>query len=713
MRRFVKNAMLLSVLFAYVGCASLTSSSTTLNYPVTTKGTQVDDYHGVQVADPYRWLEDDNSAETAAWVKAENKVTSAYLKRIPARKKINKRLTKLWNYEKYGLPYKKGDRYFYSKNNGLQNHYVLYTMKSLDDKPRVLLDPNKLSSDGTVAVSGQALSEDGSLLAYAISESGSDWKTWHVRNVETGNDLDDEVEWSKFSGASWTHDNSGFFYSRYDAPEEGAELKGQNYFHKLYFHKLGTKQLEDVLVYDRPDQKEWGFGGDVTEDGHYLIVSVWKGTARKNLVFFKNLASPDSPFVELISVFENQYGFVGNDGPVFFFQTDNEAPLSRLIAIDIRNPSKYNWKEIVPESKDTLRGVSLVNNMFVASYLHDAQTKIRIFGMDGSHVRDVKLPGIGSARGFGGKKTDTETFYSFTGFTTPGAVYKYDLATGTSTLFRKPKVDFDATEYETKQIFYNSKDGTRIPMFITHKKGLKLDGNNPTLLYGYGGFNIPLTPSFSVGNLVWMEMGGVYAMPNLRGGGEYGKAWHEGGMKLTKQNSFDDFIAAAEWLIENNYTNSSKLAIRGRSNGGLLVGACMTQRPDLFAVALPGVGVLDMLRFNKFTIGWAWESDYGSPQDPAEFKALYGYSPLHNLKKGTAYPATLINTADHDDRVFPAHSFKFAAALQAAHTGDNPVLIRIETKAGHGAGKPTAKRIEEIADEWAFVVKNLDMEAVD
>ena len=711
MRRFIKSVVLLSVLFAYAGCAGLTSGTTTLTYPVTTKGTQVDDYHGVQVADPYRWLEDDNSKETAAWVKAQNKVTKGYLKHIPARKKISKRLTKLWDYEKYRQPFKKGERYFYEKNNGLQNHYVLYTMKSLDDKPRVLLDPNKLSSDGTVSVSGQSLSEDGSLLAYAISESGSDWKTWHVRNVETGKDLDDEVEWSKFSGASWTHDNSGFFYSRYDAPEEGAELKSQNHFHKLYFHKLNTKQSEDVLVYDRPDQKEWGFGGYVTEDGQYLIISVSKGTERKNLVFFKNLASPDSPFVELISEFENQYVFVGNDGPVFFFRSDNEAPLSRLIAIDIRNPSKYNWKEIVPQSQDTLRSVSLVNNMFVASYLHDAQTNVRIFGMDGSHVRDVKLPGIGSAWGFGGKKTDTETFYSFTGFTTPGAVYRYDLATGTSTLFRKPQVDFDADEYETQQVFYYSKDGKRIPMFITHKKGLVLDGNNPTLLYGYGGFNIPLTPSFSVGNLVWMEMGGVYAMPNLRGGGEYGKPWHEGGMKLTKQNTFNDFIAAAEWLIENKYTNSSKLAIRGRSNGGLLVGACMTQRPDLFAVALPGVGVLDMLRFNKFTIGWAWESDYGSPQNAEEFKALYSYSPLHNLKQGTAYPATLINTADHDDRVFPAHSFKFAAALQAAHTGDNPVLIRIETKAGHGAGKPTTKRIAEIADEWAFVVQNLGMTA--
>ncbi len=711
-----KSAVFLSTLLLYAGCAGLSpkvaavESSRPLVYPKTHKVDQLDDYHGVKVADPYRWLEDDNSAETAAWVEAQNKVTFAYLEDIPARKTINKRLTKLWNYQKYGLPFKKGDRYFYYKNDGLQNQYVLYTMKSLDDKPRVLLDPNKLSADGTVAVSGTSVSEGGNLLAYALSESGSDWKEWHVRDVRTGKDLGDHVEWSKFSGASWTHDHKGFFYSRYDEPEEGAELKEQNYFHKLYYHQLGGPQSEDVLVYDRPDQKEWGFGGEVTEDGGYLIITVWKGTERKNLIFFKNLAQPDGPVVELIDEFENQYDFVGNDGPIFWLRTDNKAPRYRLIAIDIRNPARYNWKEVIPQSKDTLRNVSLVNDMFIASYLHNAYSKIKIFSFDGAHVRDIELPGLGSAFGFGGKREDVETFYSFTSFTTPGTIYRYDMKTGSSEVFREPKVDFDPNDYQTEQVFYESKDGTPIPMFMTHKKGLKLDGNNPTLLYGYGGFNIALTPSFSVANLVWMERGGVYAMPNLRGGGEYGKEWHEAGMKLAKQTVFDDFIAAAEWLIDNDYTNPDKLAIGGRSNGGLLVGACMTQRPDLFAVALPGVGVLDMLRFHKFTIGWAWVSDYGSPDNPEEFKALYAYSPLHNLTKGTSYPATLITTADHDDRVFPAHSFKFAATLQEAHQGDKPVLIRIESKAGHGAGKPTSKRIEELADQWAFVVKNLGMD---
>ena len=715
MSMFKRSALLLSALFVFAGCADVSrkvssvESAKPLVYPKTAKVDQVDDYHGVKVADPYRWLEDDNSAETATWVEAQNKVTFGYLEHIPARKSINKRLTKLWNYEKYRLPSKKGDRYFLEKNDGLQNHYVLYTMKSLEDQPRVLLDPNKLSADGTVSVSGKSFSEDGKLLAYALSESGSDWMSWHVRDVETGKDLPDVIKWSKFSGASWTHDQEGFYYSRYDAPAEGAELKAKNFYHKLYYHKLGTSQSEDVLTYHRPDEKEWGFGSTVTEDGRYLMISVWKGTERKNQVFFRNLAVPDSPIVELIDKFENQFDFIGNEGPVFWFRTDHQAPRYRMIAIDIRNPAKYNWKEVIPQSEDTLRGVSLINNMFVASYLHDAHTNVRIFGVDGSHVRDVKLPSLGTAWGFGGKKTDTETFYSFTSFTTPGTIYRYDMPTGTSELFRRPKVDFTARDYETKQVFFKSKDGTRVPMFITHKKGLKLDGNNPTYLYGYGGFNISLTPSFSVSNLVWMEMGGVYAMPNLRGGGEYGKDWHEAGMKLTKQNVFDDFIAAAEWLIDNKYTNSNKLAIGGRSNGGLLVGACMTQKPDLFAVALPGVGVLDMLRFNEFTIGWAWVSDYGSPQDPEEFKALHAYSPLHNLKTGTSYPATLITTADHDDRVFPAHSFKFAATLQEAHVGNNPVLIRIESKAGHGAGKPTSKRIEELADQWAFVAYNLGM----
>jgi prolyl oligopeptidase len=555
-----------------------------------------------------------------------------------------------------------------------------------------------------------AVSENGAYLAYGLSSAGSDWVEWYVRDIATGVDTDDRLQWVKFSGASWSHDHQGFFYSRYDEPDETTKLEAVNYYQKLYYHRLGNPQGDDVLVYDRPDQKEWGFGGGVTEDGRYLIISVWKGTDPNNLVFYKDLRAPDSPVVELITEFEASYSFVDNEGPLFWFRTDLEAPKGRLIAIDIAQPERGAWQEIIPESDDTLEGVGLLNHQFVADYLKDAYTTIRIFSLTGELVREVALPGIGSAGGFDGKRGDTETFYSFTSFTVPSAIYRYDMVTGRSTLYRQPEVDFDPAAYTTTQMFYESKDGTRVPMFITHKTGLELNGQNPTLLYGYGGFSISLTPAFSVGNLVWMEMGGIYAVPNLRGGGEYGEEWHQAGTKLHKQTVFDDFIAAAEWLMAAGYTSPAKLAIMGGSNGGLLVGACMTQRPDLFAAALPAVGVMDMLRFNQFTIGWAWESDYGSPQNEAEFRALYAYSPLHNLKPGTAYPATLITTADHDDRVVPAHSFKFAAALQAAHQGEAPVLIRIETKAGHGAGKPTAKVIEEVADKWAFLAANLGME---
>ncbi|MBV8884897.1 MAG: S9 family peptidase, partial [Chroococcidiopsidaceae cyanobacterium CP_BM_RX_35] len=478
---------------------------------------------------------------------------------------------------------------------------------------------------------------------------------------------------------------------------------------KLYYHRLGQPQSEDVLVYHRLDQKEWGFNGGVTEDGRYLVVSVWRGTDPKNLVFYRDLTNPDASVVELISEFAASYSLIDNDDSIFWFRTDLNAPRGRVIAIDINNPTPDQWQEIIPEAAETLEGVSLLNNQFVAEYLKDAQTQIKIFNLDGSFVREVALPGIGSAGGFGGKRYDTETFYSFTSFTTPATIYRYDMVGGESTIFRQPQVDFNPADYETKQVFYTSKDGTQVPMFITHKQGMQLDGSHPTFLYAYGGFNISITPSFSVGILVWMEMGGIYAVPNLRGGGEYGEEWHQAGTKLNKQNVFDDFIAAAEWLIANKYTSPAKLVIAGGSNGGLLVGACMTQRPDLFGAALPAVGVMDMLRFHKFTIGWAWESEYGSPDNLEEFQALYAYSPLHNLKPGTSYPATLITTADHDDRVVPAHSFKFAAALQAAHRGAAPVLIRIETKAGHGAGKPTTKIIAEIADRWAFLVRSLDM----
>jgi prolyl oligopeptidase len=701
--------------FAVVAClfAALTTQQMikSNNYPPTRKSDQVDDYHGVKVADPYRWLENLDSEETKAWVEAQNKLSFGYLAGIPARSTLKDRITKLWNYEKYGVPFKEGNRYFYFRNSGLQNQSVLYTVTGLEAPPQMVLDPNTMSADGTVAVSGIQPSPDGKLVAYGISASGSDWQEWKVRDVASGKDLSDHLKWVKFSGVSWTQDGKGFFYSRYDEPK-GDQLKAINYFQKVYFHKLGTPQTEDVLVYERPDQKDWLFGGNVTEDGNYLIITAFQGTDTKNRVYYKDLKNAPTPVVKLLDEFDAAYNFVGNDGTRFWFQTDLNASRGKIVEIDISNPARDKWKLIVPETKEALQGTTLVDNKFILNYLKDAYTQVKIHDTNGKFLREVTFPGIGSASGFGGKAKDKETFYYFTGFTTPTTIYRYDMTTGKSTVFREPKVDFNPAQYETKQVFYKSKDGTKVPMFITHKKGLKLDGNNPTYLYGYGGFNISMTPAFSVANMVWMEMGGVYAQPSLRGGGEYGEDWHQAGMKLKKQNVFNDFIAAAEWLIANKYTSTSKLAIGGGSNGGLLVGAALTQRPDLFGAALPAVGVMDMLRFQKFTIGWAWVSDYGSSENPEEFKALYSYSPLHNIKPGTKYPPTMITTADHDDRVWPGHSFKFAAALQAAQGGDAPILIRIETKAGHGAGKPTSKTIEEIADRWAFLVKTLNMNNV-
>jgi len=681
-----------------------------LSYPVAKTVDQVDDYHGVKVADPYRWLEDTDSADTHAWVEAENKLTFGYLEQIPYRKSIHDRLTKLWNYERFGVPEQQGGRYFYQHNSGLQNQSVLYVAESLTAEPRVLLDPNTLSTDGTVALVGHAVSDDGKLLAYGTSASGSDWMEWRVREVSTGKDLPDLIKWVKFSGASWTKDGKGFFYSRYDEPKQGTMLRDANYFQKLYFHRLGTPQAEDKLIYERPDNKELGFAGQVTDDGHYLMITVWQGTSPKNRLYYKDLTKPDSEVVKLLDDFDAEYQFIDNDGPVLWMKTDLDAPRGRLIAIDTQHPERANWKTIVPEGKDKLNSANVLNDSFVLAYLKDAQTEVRVYDLSGKFIRNVDLPGIGTADGFGGKRKDKETFYAFTSFIVPTSIYRYDLEAGKSAVFRQPKVDFDPNRYETEQVFYNSKDGTRVPMFLTHKKGLKMDGQNPLLLYAYGGFNISLTPAFSVPNIVWLEMGGVYAQPNLRGGGEYGEDWHQAGTKLKKQNVFDDFIGAAEWLIANHYTTPSKLAIRGGSNGGLLVGACLTQRPDLYGATLPQVGVMDMLRFHKFTIGWAWTSDYGSSDDPDIFKALYAYSPLHNLKAGTKYPATLVTTADHDDRVVPGHSFKFAATLQADQAGSAPVLIRIETKAGHGAGKPISKQIEEIGDAWTFVAKNLNIE---
>ncbi len=687
--------------------------TTGLRYPATAMGPVVDDYHGEQIADPYRWLEELDTPDTRAWVEAQNKLTFGYLGEIKEREQLRARLTKLWNFERYGLPVREGGRVFYSKNDGLQNQSVMYVTDKPDAAPRVLLDPNTLSTDGTVALSGTALSEDGKLLAYGLASAGSDWQEWHVRDVGTGQDLPDVIKWVKFAGASWTKDGKGFFYSRYDEPATGA-MVAKNEFQKLYYHKLGTPQAEDALIYERKDQAKWGFGGGVTEDGRYLIINVWEGSADKNRVFYTDLKPGvgKGKVVELLNAFDAQYGFVGNDGPVFYFQANKDAPRGKVLAIDTRKPNASDpttWTTLVPEAPETLRGVSYVGGQLLLTYLKDARSQVKQFDKKGKLVREVALPGIGSAYGFGGEKTDKDTFFVFTSYTTPATIYRHDIASGKSEVYRQPKVDFDPTQYETSQVFYKSKDGTQVPMFLTHKKGLQKDGKNPTYLYGYGGFNVALTPSFSVADLTWMEMGGVLAVANLRGGGEYGREWHEAGTKLRKQNVFDDFIGAAEYLIAEKFTSPDKLAIGGRSNGGLLVGAAITQRPDLFAAALPGVGVMDMLRFHKFTIGWGWVPDYGSADDPTEFKALRAYSPLHNLKAGTKYPATLVHTADHDDRVVPGHSYKFAAAMQAAQGGDKPVLIRVEVKAGHGAGKPTSKQIEEWVDLWGFLVKNLGM----
>ena len=698
------------LLFAIALLAGNAPSASKLDYPKAKTVDQIDDYHGTKVADPYRWLEDTDSADTTAWVQAENKLTFSYLDQIPYRPAIHERLTKLWNYERYGVPEQHGGRYFYQHNNGLQNQNVLFVANSLNAEPRLLLDPNTLSSDGTVALSGQAITDDGKLMAYGTAASGSDWMEWHVRDVDTGKELSDLVKWVKFSGASWTKDGIGFYYSRYAEPKEGAPLRDANYFQKLYYHRLGTAQSEDLLIYERPDNKELGFAGSVTDDGRYLVITVWQGTSPKNRLYYKDLSQADSPVVKLLDDFDAQYQFIDNDGPVFWFKTDLDTPRSRLIAIDTRKPERSNWKTIVPQAAETMTNANVVDDKFLVEYLKDAQTEVRVYDLQGKFLRDVDLPGIGTAPGFSGKRKDKETFYAFTSFTVPTTIYRYDPEKGASAIFRQPKVDFDPSRYETKQIFYQSKDGTRIPMFLTYKKGMKLDGQNRVLLYAYGGFDISLTPAFSVPNLVWLEMGGVYAQPNLRGGGEYGEDWHLAGTKLHKQNVFDDFIGAAEWLIANHYTTSSNLAIRGGSNGGLLVGACLTQRPDLYGATIPQVGVMDMLRFHKFTIGWAWTSDYGSSDDPELFKAIYAYSPLHNLKPGTKYPATFITTADHDDRVVPGHSFKFAATMQADQAGPAPVLIRVETKAGHGAGKPISKQIDEIADAWSFVAYNLNMD---
>jgi prolyl oligopeptidase len=685
-----------------------------ISYPPTRKADVVDDYRGTKVPDPYRWLEDVDSPETRAWVEAENRVTFGYLEQIPERAWI-RRLTELWDYPKYGAPFKKGGRYFFFKNAGLQNQAVLYTQTALTAAPAVLLDPNTLSADGTVALSTLALSEDGRLLLYGTSGSGSDWQEFRVRDVSTGHDRSDHLRWIKFSGAAWTHDGAGFFYSRYPEPAAGGDpLLALNRDQKVYYHRLGTDQSADRLVYERPDQPDWGFGAEVSADGRYLVLNVWLGTDRRNRIYYAALgdaARPrlGAPIVRLLDAFDAGYEFVGNDGPVFYFATDLDAPRKRVIAIDTRKPDRTAWREVIPQRADVLEGVQIIHDTFVARYLHDAHSVLELIALDGKPAGEVALPAIGSIVQVSGERHDAEMFYAFTSFLYPTTIFRHDFTTGRTSVFKAPEIAFDPSGYETVQVFYRSKDGTRVPMFLTYRKGLRKDGANPTYLYGYGGFNVNLTPAFSIGVLVWLEMGGIYAQPILRGGAEYGEEWHQAGMLERKQNVFDDFLAAAEYLNAEGYTSPARLAIGGGSNGGLLVGAAMTQRPDLFGAAVPAVGVMDMLRFHRFTIGWAWVTEYGSADSVAHFPFLYAYSPLHHLKPGTRYPATLITTADHDDRVVPGHSFKFAAALQAAQAGSAPVLIRIETKAGHGAGKPTAKIIDEQTDRWAFLVRALNI----
>ncbi len=677
--------------------------------PPTRKCDQVDDYFGTKVADPYRWLEDDNAPGTKAWVAAQNQVTSAHLAAIPRRKAILERLQTLQDYEKYTAPRKEGRNYFYTHNTGLQNQAVVFVTTDPAKPGKVLLDPNTLSKEGTMALAGMSPSPDGKLVAYAVASAGSDWKTWKVRDVATGKDLPDELQWTKFANVAWNHKGTGFFYVAYAAPGQGDALKGVTKSPKVRFHAMGTPQADDTLVYERPDQPEWYLGPDVSDDGRWLTIHVSKGDAPEHAVFVKDLRKPGAKVVPFLERFDARYSPVGSKGDTFYFKTDKGAPRGRLVAIRVSHPDPKDWTELIPQAPgtDVLQGVSLVGGRFVANWMRDAHTVITFHSLKGARLSELALPGVGSAGGFHGKIQDREAFYTYTSFNAPPAIYRYDFATGASKVLHAPKVAFDPSAYVVTQVFYPSKDGTKIPMFLVHRKGLALDGNNPTLLYGYGGFDVSLNPSFSAVRIAWLEMGGVYAQPSLRGGGEYGKAWHDAGRLANKQNVFDDFIAAGEWLIKNRYTSTPRLAINGGSNGGLLVGACLNQRPDLWGAAVPEVGVMDMLRFHKFTVGWGWKGDYGSSDTPEGFRTLLAYSPLHNVKPGTAYPPTLILTSDHDDRVVPAHSHKFTATLQAAQAGPAPILTRIATNAGHGAGKPTAKILEEKADVYAFLIEAL------
>lgn len=686
--------------------SSCNTKNEKINYPETRKTDTIDVYFGTQVADPYRWLEDDNSEETAAWVKAQNDVTNAYLAKIPFRDQVRERLTSMWNYPRYGVPFKKGGKYFFFKNDGIQNQSVLYIQDSLQAEPRVFLDPNKLSEDGTTALGTYSVSKDGKYFAYAISKAGSDWNEIYVMETETGKQLADKLEWVKFSGISWRE--NGFYYSRYDKPAGGGVLSSKNEYMKVYYHVVGDPQEKDVLVYENRNYPLRNYGITATEDGRYLVLGESESTSGNSL-YIKDLENPQAGFVKIAEGFRFDYSYISNQDGKFLILTNADAPKYRLIEVDLSSPAPENHRIIIPEREEVLVSAEVAGGRIVCEYMKDATNRLYVYTTEGSFVHEVNLPGPGTIAGFEGKKDENEAFFAFTSFTYPSTVFVYDILNNTSKVFFDSELDFDPAKYESKQVFYTSKDGTKVPMFIVHKAGLNLDGNNPVYLYGYGGFNVSLTPVFSVSRLLFIEQGGVFAMPNLRGGGEYGEAWHRAGTKLQKQNVFDDFIAAAEFLIAEKYTQPEKIAIAGGSNGGLLVGACMTQRPDLFAVALPAVGVMDMLRFHKFTIGWAWTEDYGSSEDSVQFQYLLGYSPLHNLKPGTCYPATLVTTADHDDRVVPAHSFKFAATLQEHQSCNNPALIRIETNAGHGAGKPVSKMIDEATDIWSFTMYNLGM----
>lgn len=702
-------AVLCLLLIRHVNAQQSSTSNVTrkMNYPNTSKVEVVDDYHGHVVEDPYRWLEDTESERTADWVAAQNEITDAYLQSIQARGEIRKRIEELWNYERYSLPERRGSTYLYSHNDGLQNQNVLYKAESLEGPRSALIDPNTLSVDGTVALADFVATEDGRRIAYGLADGGSDWRTWRVRDVESGEDLDDLVQWVKFSVITWLPDGSGFFYGRYQPPKQGEELTGTNENQKLYFHRLGEDQAEDTLILQRPDQPKWGFSPQVTDDGRYLIIHNWKGSEPQSQVFIKDLRQPDSQVRELITGFDAEYQWVASLDDTLYFVTDHQAPKRRVIAVAAGNTDRQDWVEIIPETEDVLESASLFGSTFYVRWLKDARARVTRHGLEGGLIDELSLPGVGTVDGFAGRQKAEETFFSFTNYVTPSTIYRVDLKSGTTSLWRRPDVELATDDFVTEQLFCESRDGTKVPIIVTRKKGTNLDGSLRTLLYGYGGFNISITPSFSPGTAAWVDAGGVYAVANLRGGGEYGREWHEGGMRLHKQNVFDDCIAAAEHLIEKGYTSPSRLALQGRSNGGLLVGAVMTQRPDLFGACLPAVGVMDMLRYHRFTIGWAWVTEFGSSDEADQIENLLSYSPLHNLKQGTCYPATLITTADRDDRVVPGHSFKFAAALQAAQGCAHPTLIRIETRAGHGAGTPTSKRIDEYADLWAFLIENL------